>query len=58
MLSDLYRKVVMNHSKYRRNYGKLEGEEVRKVHYKNPNMWRCHYSISTFRRKENKKCLF
>ncbi|MGM0873779.1 MAG: Fe-S cluster assembly sulfur transfer protein SufU [Bacillota bacterium] len=36
MLSDLYRKIVMEHAKYRRNYGKLEGDEVRKVHYKNP----------------------
>ncbi|MFC0471965.1 Fe-S cluster assembly sulfur transfer protein SufU [Halalkalibacter kiskunsagensis] len=36
MLNDLYRKVVMDHAKYKRNYGKLEDEEVRKVHYKNP----------------------
>lgn len=36
MLNDLYRKVVMDHAKYKRNYGKLEGEEIRKIHYKNP----------------------
>lgn len=36
MLNDLYRRVVMDHSKYKRNYGKLEGADVRKVHYKNP----------------------
>ncbi|WP_368505389.1 Fe-S cluster assembly sulfur transfer protein SufU [Alkalihalophilus sp. As8PL] len=36
MLQDLYRKVVMDHAKYRRNTGVLEGEDVRKIHYKNP----------------------
>ncbi|ADU29113.1 Fe-S cluster assembly sulfur transfer protein SufU [Evansella cellulosilytica] len=36
MLNDLYRKIVMEHAKYRRNYNRLEGENVRKVHYKNP----------------------
>ncbi|MBM4764720.1 Fe-S cluster assembly sulfur transfer protein SufU [Bacillus sp. B15-48] len=36
MLDDLYRKVVIGHAKYKRNYGKLEGERVHKVHYKNP----------------------
>ncbi|MGJ9385002.1 Fe-S cluster assembly sulfur transfer protein SufU [Salipaludibacillus sp. CF4.18] len=36
MLNDLYRTVVMDHAKYRQNYGKLEGEDVRKIHYKNP----------------------
>ncbi|MEC2072255.1 Fe-S cluster assembly sulfur transfer protein SufU [Alkalihalophilus marmarensis] len=36
MFQDLYRKVVMDHAKYRRNTGVLDGEQVRKVHYKNP----------------------
>ncbi|MDQ0252746.1 nitrogen fixation NifU-like protein [Evansella vedderi] len=36
MLNDLYRKLVMEHAKYRRNHKRLEGENVRKVHYKNP----------------------
>ncbi|KMJ55061.1 nitrogen fixation protein [Bacillus sp. LL01] len=36
MLQDLYRKVVMDHAKYKRNTGVLEGEDVRKIHYKNP----------------------
>lgn len=36
MLEDLYRKVVMDHAKYKQNYGKLDGENVRKIHYKNP----------------------
>ncbi|WP_100407561.1 Fe-S cluster assembly sulfur transfer protein SufU [Bacillus solitudinis] len=36
MLQDIYRKVVMDHAKYRRNVGVLEGEQVKKVHYKNP----------------------
>ncbi|WP_100372034.1 Fe-S cluster assembly sulfur transfer protein SufU [Bacillus sp. FJAT-45037] len=36
MLHDLYRKVVMDHAKYRRNTGVLVGDSVKKVHYKNP----------------------
>jgi nitrogen fixation NifU-like protein len=36
MLDDLYRKVVMDHAKYKKNYGQLDGNEIRKVHYKNP----------------------
>ncbi|WP_096187420.1 Fe-S cluster assembly sulfur transfer protein SufU [Evansella halocellulosilytica] len=36
MLNDLYRNLVMEHAKYRRNYRKLEGDMVRKVYYKNP----------------------
>jgi nitrogen fixation NifU-like protein len=36
MLQDLYRKVVMDHAKYRRNTGVLDGEQVKRVHYKNP----------------------
>ncbi|WP_101845301.1 Fe-S cluster assembly sulfur transfer protein SufU [Halobacillus sp. Marseille-P3879] len=37
MLDDLYRQVVMDHSKYKRNYGTLCGENnINKVHYKNP----------------------
>lgn len=36
MLNDLYRTLVIEHDKHRRNYGELEGERVHKVHYKNP----------------------
>ncbi|GAE29862.1 Fe-S cluster assembly sulfur transfer protein SufU [Halalkalibacter hemicellulosilyticus] len=36
MLSDLYRKVVMDHARYRRNYGQLTDSTVRHIHYKNP----------------------
>ncbi|MDG5785897.1 SUF system NifU family Fe-S cluster assembly protein [Evansella sp. AB-P1] len=36
MLDDLYKKIVIEHAKYRRNHKKLDGENVRKVHYKNP----------------------
>jgi nitrogen fixation NifU-like protein len=36
MLNNLYRKVVIDHAKYKRNYGILEGPLIRKLHYKNP----------------------
>ncbi|KHF40766.1 Fe-S cluster assembly sulfur transfer protein SufU [Halalkalibacter okhensis] len=36
MLENLYRKLVIDHAKYKRNFGKLDGEGVRKIHYKNP----------------------
>ncbi|MCL7746560.1 Fe-S cluster assembly sulfur transfer protein SufU [Halalkalibacter alkaliphilus] len=36
MLDQLYRKLVIDHAKYKRNFGRLEGEGVRKIHYKNP----------------------
>ncbi|WP_027955553.1 Fe-S cluster assembly sulfur transfer protein SufU [Halobacillus kuroshimensis] len=37
MLDDLYRQVVMDHAKYKRNYGTMEDDTgVDKVHYKNP----------------------
>lgn len=35
MLQDLYRKLVMEHAKYRRNYYKLDDALI-KLHYKNP----------------------
>lgn len=52
MLSNLYRKVVMDHARYRRNYGTLEGEGVRKVHYKNPT---CGDVITLYLELEGKK---
>ncbi|WP_338453308.1 SUF system NifU family Fe-S cluster assembly protein [Niallia oryzisoli] len=36
MLEDLYRQVIMDHYRRRRNFEELTGENVRKVHYKNP----------------------
>ncbi|MYL48273.1 SUF system NifU family Fe-S cluster assembly protein [Halobacillus litoralis] len=37
MLDDLYRKIVMDHAKYKRNYGAMDGErDIHKIHYKNP----------------------
>ncbi|MFC0522947.1 Fe-S cluster assembly sulfur transfer protein SufU [Pontibacillus salicampi] len=37
MLDDLYRQIVMDHAKYKRNYGKLEGQKgVHTILYKNP----------------------
>ncbi|SFM12775.1 nitrogen fixation protein NifU [Gracilibacillus orientalis] len=36
MLDDLYRKVIMDHYKYKRNFEEIEGENILKVHYKNP----------------------
>ncbi|MCM3791444.1 SUF system NifU family Fe-S cluster assembly protein [Domibacillus indicus] len=36
MLDNLYRQVIMDHYRQKRNFKELEGENVRKVHYKNP----------------------
>ncbi|MCP3029793.1 SUF system NifU family Fe-S cluster assembly protein [Halobacillus sp. A1] len=37
MLDNLYRQVVMDHAKYKRNYGELSGQsDIYKIHYKNP----------------------
>jgi nitrogen fixation protein NifU and related proteins len=36
MLDSLYRQVVMDHYRQKRNFKELTGESVRKVHYKNP----------------------
>ncbi|MFA9558455.1 Fe-S cluster assembly sulfur transfer protein SufU [Evansella sp. AB-rgal1] len=36
MLDGLYKSIVIEHAKYRRNHKRLEGENVRKIHYKNP----------------------
>ncbi|MFB5662516.1 Fe-S cluster assembly sulfur transfer protein SufU [Alteribacillus sp. HJP-4] len=36
MLENLYRTVVMEHAKHRKNVGILSGEDVHKVYYKNP----------------------
>ncbi|WP_209123256.1 Fe-S cluster assembly sulfur transfer protein SufU [Alkalihalobacillus sp. BA299] len=36
MLDQLYRQLVVDHSKNRRNHRKLEGEQIKQLHYKNP----------------------
>ncbi|WP_078428615.1 Fe-S cluster assembly sulfur transfer protein SufU [Alkalihalobacterium alkalinitrilicum] len=36
MLDQLYRQLVVEHSKNRRNHKKLEGERIKQQHYKNP----------------------
>ncbi|WP_062048387.1 Fe-S cluster assembly sulfur transfer protein SufU [Bacillus sp. JCM 19034] len=36
MLNDLYRAVVMEHAKNKRNYGRLVGGKVKSIYYKNP----------------------
>ncbi|OLO42715.1 SUF system NifU family Fe-S cluster assembly protein [Alkalihalophilus pseudofirmus] len=36
MLDQLYRQLVVEHSKNRRNHKKLEGELIKQQHYKNP----------------------
>ncbi|MCM3713430.1 Fe-S cluster assembly sulfur transfer protein SufU [Halalkalibacter oceani] len=36
ILDQLYRQLVMDHSKNRRNHRKIEGDKVLQKHYKNP----------------------
>jgi nitrogen fixation NifU-like protein len=36
MLDNLYRQVIMDHYRQKRNFEELTGENVRKAHYKNP----------------------
>ncbi|MED1741942.1 SUF system NifU family Fe-S cluster assembly protein [Bacillus swezeyi] len=36
MLKDLYRSVIMDHSKYRRNFRQIDQTSASSVHYKNP----------------------
>ncbi|WP_394137178.1 Fe-S cluster assembly sulfur transfer protein SufU [Cytobacillus oceanisediminis] len=36
MLDNLYRQVIIDHYKKRKNFEELQGEDVIKVHYKNP----------------------
>lgn len=36
MLDNLYRQVIMEHYRQKRNFEELKGENVRKAHYKNP----------------------
>ncbi|WP_454101711.1 Fe-S cluster assembly sulfur transfer protein SufU [Metabacillus sp. SLBN-84] len=36
MLDNLYRQVIMDHYRQKRNFEELEGRNVQKVHYKNP----------------------
>ncbi|MFB5663127.1 Fe-S cluster assembly sulfur transfer protein SufU [Alteribacillus sp. HJP-4] len=50
MLQDLYRNLVISHDKYRKNNGMLDGENVQKVHYKNPT---CGDVITLYLRIEN-----
>jgi nitrogen fixation NifU-like protein len=52
MLEDLYKKLVMEHAKYKHNYGKLEGEDVTHVFHKNPT---CGDVISLFLKENDSK---
>ncbi len=36
MLDNLYRQVILDHYRNKQNFEEFEGEQVRKVHYKNP----------------------
>lgn len=36
ILDNLYRQVIMDHYKNKRNFREMQGENIRKVHYKNP----------------------
>lgn len=36
MLDNLYRQVIMDHYRNKRNFVELKGKNIRKVHYKNP----------------------
>jgi nitrogen fixation NifU-like protein len=36
MLDNLYRQVIMDHYRNKRNFKELDGEHVQKTHYKNP----------------------
>lgn len=36
LLDNLYRQVIMDHYRQKRNFKELKGENVRKVNYKNP----------------------
>ncbi|MGG4488572.1 Fe-S cluster assembly sulfur transfer protein SufU [Metabacillus idriensis] len=36
MLDHLYRRVIMDHYKNKRNFHELEGKQIIKTHYKNP----------------------
>ncbi|MBG9917199.1 nitrogen fixation protein [Bacillus sonorensis] len=36
MLDNLYRQVIMEHYRHKRNFEELKGANIRKVHYKNP----------------------
>ncbi|MFB9760182.1 Fe-S cluster assembly sulfur transfer protein SufU [Ectobacillus funiculus] len=50
MLNDLYRRTIIDHNKRRRNYYELQGEDVIKVHYKNPT---CGDVMTLYTRLEN-----
>ncbi|QGQ45732.1 Fe-S cluster assembly sulfur transfer protein SufU [Metabacillus sediminilitoris] len=36
MLDNLYRQVIMDHYRQKRNFEEIKGENIRKIHYKNP----------------------
>lgn len=36
MLDQIYRQLVMDHAKNKRNHRRLEGDNIKHVHYKNP----------------------
>ncbi|RXJ04015.1 SUF system NifU family Fe-S cluster assembly protein [Anaerobacillus alkaliphilus] len=36
MLDQIYRQLVIDHAKNRRNYKRLDGPDVKHIHYKNP----------------------
>jgi nitrogen fixation protein NifU and related proteins len=36
MLDNLYRQVIMDHYRQKRNFEEIKGDNIRKVHYKNP----------------------
>jgi nitrogen fixation protein NifU and related proteins len=36
MFDNIYRQVIIDHYRHKRNYEELKGENVQKVHYKNP----------------------
>ncbi|KAB7704405.1 SUF system NifU family Fe-S cluster assembly protein [Bacillus aerolatus] len=36
MLDNLYRQVILDHYKHKRNFKEVKGENVKKIHYKNP----------------------
>ncbi len=36
MIDQIYRQLVVDHAKNRRNHKRLEGADVKHIHYKNP----------------------
>lgn len=50
MLDNIYRQIILDHYRQKRNFRKLSGENVLKVHYKNPT---CGDVITLFIEVEN-----